>query len=230
MAGRGSEMQPSRVPFVLALITFALALVSGTYAYNRVVRSVPALVALRDIPAGAPILPAMVDVIRVPAGGTPPEALWGPGQITGKYAAVPVLQGHILSARQVTDAPTAAPGDVTPAAGQRVISVPVKPEAVLGGALRPGDIVDVAAAWAGQGNEPVVKQTDVEVLVHSVKVVDLRNSQGQTLAVGQDGALPEGAVPAAVLLQVSTEQARSLVGAVESRATLYLGLVGREHS
>jgi hypothetical protein len=60
--------------------------------------------------------------------------------------------------------------------------------------------------------------------------VDLRNSLGQTIAVGQDGALPEGAVPAAVLLQVSTEQARSLVGAVESHATLYLWLVGREHS
>jgi Flp pilus assembly protein CpaB len=225
-------MQPSRVPFVLALVTFALALVSGAYLYHQVIRSVPALVAVRDIPAGSPILPAMVDVVRVPAGGTPPGALWGKGQVTGKYAAVPLYEGHILSGRQLADTATVVDA-VTPEPGQRVVSVPVKPEAVLGGALKPGDIVDVAAAWSA-ADAPAQGQTGragpVEVLVHSVRVVDLRNNLGQPITVSADSALPDGAVPSSVLLQVSTTQAGALVEAVESRATLYLWLVRREPS
>jgi pilus assembly protein CpaB len=215
-------MQPSRLPLLLALVTFALSALSGAYAYDRYLQTVPALVAARDVPAGTALTDAMVRVVRMPAGGTPPHALYGPGQIAGMYSAMPLLEGHVLSARQVTaerpeQDPLGALGQ-----GQRVISVPVKPEAVLGGALRPGDTVDVAAAAPGADG----KRGPVDVLMSGVRVVELRNGAGQPVGAGKDqGALD--ATPASVLLLVSPEQAKTLVGAVESRATIYLWLAGR---
>lgn len=217
-------MQPSRLPLTLALIAFALAFISGSYAYATTIRTVPALVPVKDIQQGAELYEEMFQTIRVPAGGTPPQALHGPGQVAGRYAAAPLFQGEIVTARHLT-AEAAAAGQIAPAAGQRVVSVPVRAEAVLGGALRPGDLVEVAAAWPG----PEGKPGPVEVLAAGVKVVDLRNSSGQSIqAPAGDVATLDSSVPVTALLAVTNGQARSLVGAVESKATLYLWLVGRD--
>jgi len=209
-------MQPSRLPLTLALITFALAFLTGSYAYARVIRTVPALVAQRDIPAGSALREDLFEVIRVPAGGTPPQALYGPGQVAGKYAAVPLFKQEIISARHLSAEPPMSE-TIEPAPGERVVSIPVKPEAVLSGALRPGDLVDVAAAYPG----PEGKPGPVEVLVTGARVVDLRDGSGQSTRA-------DGAIPASALLAVTSNQARALVGAVEAKASLYLWLMGRD--
>jgi Flp pilus assembly protein CpaB len=67
-------MQPSRLPLTLALITFALALLAGAYGYSRLIRTVPVLVAVRDIPAGAQLGDDLVRVERIPAGGAEPQS------------------------------------------------------------------------------------------------------------------------------------------------------------
>lgn len=219
-------MQPSRLPLTLALVTFVLAFLSGSYAYAKVVRTVPVVVAGQDIPAGAELTEALVRVVRIPAGGTPPHALVGPGQVAGKYAAVPLFADEMLTARHISDKPTSDDG-LALGPGQRVISVPVRPEAVLGGALRPGDVVDVAAGWPGQDGKPGT----AEVLVTNVKVVDLRNSAGQPIKASTSTSTDAGfdsAVPVSVLLSVNSNQGKALVSAVESKATLYLWLVGRD--
>jgi Flp pilus assembly protein CpaB len=217
-------MQRSRLPLTLALVAFALTLVSGAYAYNQLLRTVPVLVASQDIPVGAELVPEMVWIERVPAGGRPDRALFGPGQVSGKYAAVPLFAGELLTDRHVTaDKPRQDP---LAAAGkeQRVVSVPVKAEAVLGGALRPGDTVDVTAAWPGQDGKPGA----VETLAAGVRVVDVRNAAAASTLDAKDSAGPEGAVPTSVLLLVNVQQGRVMVGAVESKATLYLWLAGRD--
>ncbi len=218
-------MQRSRTPLYLALITFVLALIAGGYAYNQFLRTVPALIAVQDVPAGAELTREVVRVIRVPAGGTPPQALFGPGQITGMYAAVPLFADQIITARHITDRPPEVRGfgDLRP--GQRIISVPVRAEAVLGGALRPGDLVDVVAAWSGDREQPA----QVQMLAAAVRVVDVRNAAARSIDAAAAEFGPDGAVPSSVLLQVSGEQAQSLVAAVESKATLYLWLAGRDH-
>lgn len=221
-------VRPSRLPLWLALITFGLSLVSGGYAYSRFLRTVPALVAVRDVPAGTALAPELVRVIRVPAGGVPPLALYGPGQIAGQYTAVPLFAEQIITARHLTAEPPVKDPLAELGPGQRVISVPVRPEAVLGGAMRPGDLVDVAAAWPGQDAKP----GPVEVLVTGVKVIDIRNASA-TPAAGdksRDETAPDAAVPASVLLLVNSQQARALVGAVESKAAIYLWLAGRDRS
>lgn len=220
-------MSRSSMPFTLAGIAFALALLSGAYAYNNLLRTVPALVALRDIEPGTEILPGHVRVIRIPAGGRPPRSLWGPGQIAGMYAAVPLFAEQVITSRHVTADPPSAAELPEPGPGQRIVSVPVRSEAALGGAARPGDLVDVVAAWPGQDGRP----GPVEVLMVGVRLVDLRNSSGLSAgAAGDEGILSESRVPSAVLLLVNSQQARTLVSAVESKASIYLWLTGRTKS
>jgi Flp pilus assembly protein CpaB len=163
---------------------------------------VPVLVAVRDIPAGAQLNEDLVRVERIPAGGAEPQALYGPGQIAGMYAAVPLFRDEMLTARHISPAPR---DRVELAPDQRLVAVPVRSEAALGAVLRPGDTVDVAAAWPGDG------KPDVEVLVSGVKVADLHADAGEAL------------------LAVSSAQAKTLTSAMESKASLYLWLAGRDH-
>jgi len=218
-------MQPARLPLTLALATFVLALLSGGYAYSKIVRTVPVLVAVRDIPAGSELRENLVEIIRVPAGAMPRQALYGLGQVAGQYVAVPPFESEMFTARPITHSPEANAGQLAVLGpDERVVSIPVRPEAVLGGALRPGDVVDVAAAWPG----PEGKPGDVQVLVSKVRVVDLRNSSGQSIQTEAGETAGGSTVPATALLAVTSEQGRALVGSVESKATLYLWLVGRD--
>lgn len=195
----GFAMQPSRVPFWLALVAFGLSMASGSVLYSRYIRTVPALVAAADIPAGAPLSEGLVKVVQVPAGGTPPGALWGPGQVAGRYAAVPLFRDHILSQRHISDQPD--PVGTLPK-GQRIMAVPVREETLPAGLLRRGDLVDVAVAWPGPQGAP----GPVEVLVAGVMVV-------------------EPGAPAVV--SVNEEQARLLIRALEAKASLYFWLAER---
>jgi len=219
-------MPRSNLPLTLALVTFALALLSGGSLYNRWLKSVPALVAVQDLSAGVELTPSMVTVIRVPAGGRPPQGLFGVGQIVGQYSAIPLFADHIITQRHLTAKDSKSDGLFEPMPGQRVISLPVRSEAALGGALRPGDVVDVVTAWPGQEGKPGA----VDVAATGVRIVDLRNvagvSIGQSSSASYDG-LHESLVPATVLVQVSSHQGRQLVAAVEGRAVIYLWLIAR---
>lgn len=214
-------MQWSRWPLVMAALTFGLALFSGIYAYTMLLQTVPVLIVVGDLPAGTLLRPDMVKVRYIPAGGRSPGALIGPGQAVGHFAALPLLAHQVLTDRHLLDQPPARDPLTGIVENQRVVSVPVRADAALGGALAPGDRVDVAAAWPGE-NRPGL----VEVLASGVTVVDLRNRAGEsTLAIGGP---PTDPVPVTALLLVSSPQAHNLSAAAESRATLYLWLMGRE--
>jgi Flp pilus assembly protein CpaB len=204
-------MQRSRLPLTLALLTFVIALVAGLWVYQRFFKTVPVLVPTRDLAAGAEIAADAVRVVRVPAGQRPPQALWGPGQAVGKRAAVPLFVDQFLSERHVTNVALPFTPGAAPPEGKRLIALPVKAAGALGGSLKPGDLVEVAAAWAG----PEGKPGPVSVLASGVPVVEVRTSG------------PDSAGNYTVLLLATPEQAKALVGAVESKASLWCWLVGR---
>jgi Flp pilus assembly protein CpaB len=205
-------MQRSRLPLILAFATFILALVAGLWVYQRYLKTVPALVPTRDIAAGTELKSEMVRIVRVPAGQTPPRVLWGPGQLVGKRAAVPLFADQLISERQLSDAAMPVTPGAAPPEGKRLISVPVKATAALGGALKPGDVVEIAAAWGG----PEGKPGPVQVLAAGVPIVELRSPASSLEGTSYT-----------VLLLVSPEQAKALIGAIESKGSLWLWLVGR---
>lgn len=215
-------MQRSRLPLMVALVAFGLTLVSGAYAYNSLFRTVPALVAVQDLAQGAELTAELVRVVRLPAGGRPARGLFGPGQVAGMYATVPLFADELLTDQHITSEQPAR--DPVIGKGQRIISVPVKPEAVLGGALRPGDLVDVTVAWPAQDAKPSV----VETIVTNIRVIDVRNGSATSAVRTKDDAETDSAVPASVILLIDTTSAKALVTAVESKAAVYLWLAGRE--
>lgn len=214
-------MQRSRWPLIMAAVTFVLALASSIYAYTMLIQIVPVLIAVDDLPAGTRLGPDMVKVRHMPAGGRTPGALIGPGQAVGHFAALPILANQVVTDRHLASQPPARDPLMGFLESQRVISVPVRAEAALGGALAPGDHVDVAAVWPGENRLGLV-----EVLASGVMVVDLRNGGGESTLT--QGGHPTDPVPVTALLLVSSTQAHSLSAAAESRATLYLWLMGRE--
>lgn len=211
-------MQRSRLPLTLALIAFGLALVSGGYAYNRLIKTVPALIVVQDVGPGTELTPHMVEVIRIPAGGVPPRALYGPGQITGQYARYQLLADQILTTRHLSSEPPARDPLQSLGPEQRALTIPLKPEVVAAGSVKPGDLVDLAAAWPGPEGKPGA----VEVLAPGVRVLDLRDAGGKPVTAGGKAA--------AAVVAVSAAQAKSLTGAMESRAAIHLWLAGRDPS
>ena len=211
-------MQRSRLPLTLALIAFGLALIAGGYAYNRLLKTVPALILVQDVAPGTELTPHMVEVIRIPAGGVPPRALYGPGQITGQYARYQLLADQILTTRHLSSEPPIQDPLRSLGRDERAVAIPLRPEAVAAGSVKAGDLVDLAAAWPG----PEGKPGPVTVLAPGARVLDLRDSSGKPVSAGGK--------PAAAIVAVSAAQATSLTGAMESNAAIHIWLAGRGSS
>lgn len=240
-----------RAPLVLAAAAFAAALVLGARTWQAHFRTEPVLRVTREVPAGAPLDPSAVEVVAVPLGARPPGALASPSQVQGRWARVTLVPGEYLLEGHTTPVPPPRLLAQRTAPGARVLSIPVRPEAALQGALRAGDRVDAYAAFpAGQGGP--------RLLAAGVRVMDVRSADGASIgggdpaegggvtaeweAGGSAGAAgpgrplgaaagtwpdrPARAVPAAVLLEVTPEQAVALLEALAARAEIYLALAG----
>lgn len=118
--------------------------------------SVRVAVAARDIPAGATLTSAALRFANVTADDDVLAALLAPEQVaevSGWVAATPITAGEPVRGSDLR-APS-APG------AQRAMSLPVALEHAVGGALRPGDRVDVIEVRDGVAGYLV---TDAEVL------------------------------------------------------------------
>lgn len=142
-------------------------------------------VALRDIPAGAPVA---LDSLRFTAAGVDDDllaTLVSPeraAEVDGWVAAAPIAAGEPLRASDLRR--PSAPQD------QRAMSVPIDPDHAVAGALRQGDRVDVIEVRDGSASYIV---TDAQVL--AVPTADQRGGLGGlnhfsvTLAVDDETAL-----------------------------------------
>ncbi|MFI0354245.1 SAF domain-containing protein [Actinomadura sp. 9N407] len=137
----------------------ALAVLTNVYLFQSSGERVSVVRVARDVPVGQPISRADVDVARVAVDGSvqtvPGRQL---GEVVGRRAAVGLRTGTLLTASQVT-------AEVSPAAGQALVTVPLKV-----GEVPPG----LAPGW-------------------QVRVVSTPGAQGQS--AGQAGASAAGAAP-----------------------------------
>lgn len=109
-------------------------------------------VARADIPAGAPLSPAVLRSVEVPADGTLEQATVSFDRLArgGQVAARPIVAGELIHPRDVAQTGS------DPGRRLRAMSIPVKRERAVGGTLRVGDRVDVVDVVDGTARWVVV--------------------------------------------------------------------------
>jgi Flp pilus assembly protein CpaB len=170
-------------------IFVVLSVIAGAVYYNHT-REAPALVATHDLSVGTRIQSADVALRSVNPASLEGAVLRNADQAVGQTVSSPIFQGQFVDARQLaasSNAAMLAAGLQLPQ-GDRIIGLPITPAAAVGGALKPGDLVDVLAIpnpakEASLLDQPVSPPT---VLGKDVLVVGLRTDDGA--AVVQTGA------------------------------------------
>lgn len=208
----------------LCLTAFVvLSAVAGFFYYANTEQAA-ALVATHDLKVGAQIQDSDVAVRRVNPSSVEGEAFRAPEQAIGQYVAFPVLKGQFLDPRQITASKNAellGSGLQVPA-GSRIIGLPVTPATAVGGALKPGDLVDVIAIPSAQktgiGSEDAA--TANQTIGRDVLVVGLRTEQGTPFDRNDPSINATGAKPGSVLLAIPETDESRYSGAMETSTFL----------
>lgn len=164
-------------------------------------RTVPVVVAARDLSTAAPLTDADVRIAHLPAGDLPDGTLADPAAVRGRRLAAPARRGEVLTDVRLRS-PTAAGRD-----GK--LSLPVRiSDAGVASLVHVGEHVDVLAAGEdAPGGRAEVVAADVEVLA---------------IPADQEADSPLGAL---VVLAVTPETARDVAQA-EATARLTIAVRG----
>ncbi len=147
------------VGVLLALLAGVGAFVvgSGSSSAPAPVETTPVVVAARELARLTAITAADVKVERYPVTIAPPAALKDPKDVVGKVVTVPLAVGEPILAAKFGSATGAAPFTVFPISAQppagqaippgtpdyRALSITVADGSAAGGAIQPGDLVDI---------------------------------------------------------------------------------------
>jgi pilus assembly protein CpaB len=141
----------------LAIVAFGGALLVGRTSGGGGIavggaRNVPAVVALKDIPASTQITADMVTIQQFSADQAPPYAFRAKDLVVGKYAAIPIHTGAaIIDYDVVSDQ-----GSVQPAkqaflpipSGMVAMQIPTGELVGVGGYIQPDDRIDILVSYA----------------------------------------------------------------------------------
>lgn len=169
------------------------------------------LVLARDVPAGKRLVEADVGYKTVARGALPPGAISDPISAIGMYSRGPLPRGQYVVARQLdSNAGRAlAESSFAPPPEWSLLAVPMDFAHALGGALSPGQTVDLYAV-AKRSAGPA------EILVPGARLVDLRNADGQSLALARPAGLDADEPIDSVLLAVPRALLAGIIARIES--------------
>jgi Flp pilus assembly protein CpaB len=156
-----------------------LALGAGIIYYGNT-RETTAVVANGDLQVGSAITDSSVSLRRVHPGSIPAGSARQLSDVVGKFVAWPILDGQFVPLKALArDRASLIAGGLAVPSGFHAISVPVTAADAVGGALRPGDYVDVLVVAKNQlaGATP----QPANILGKHVLVLGLRTDQGQAL-------------------------------------------------
>ena len=151
------------------------------------------LILTRDVPAGHRIAEADLQGKSIERGAVPPGAIADPGAAAGRYARGPLPAGQYLvsgnlgreAARSLAESSIELPSEWA------LVALPMEFEYALGGALTPGQAIDVYAVVKRSGGP-------AEMLAPGARLIDVRSNDGQSLALapgpGTDPDEPIGSV------------------------------------
>lgn len=192
-------------------------------------RDIEAVRLKADVPKGTVLTAEQIETVSINARNLGQYIVTDPAQAVGKYAAIDMLRGDILTEQKVTDAIqyddpylAALPED------KMAISVAMQsPEESLSGKLRAGDIVRLYAYMTDSLDTSEYNALSLPELQY-VEVLAVTNGRMRDLDTKNDlaEAETEEAAISTVTLAVNTQQASVLAG-LNQCAQLHAALVSR---
>lgn len=173
----------------------------------------PVLVLARDVPSYTPIQEADLETRRVPELYLSATDLSDVDQIAGRVPATPLAAGTRLQADALVPVPAAL-------RGEREFTVNVGVEASVAAVLRPGDRVDVVAAYEARSKAKAY----AEVSVSGARVLRVTRLQTPTDDAADAGVLA-GDTTLAVTFALTPADVSKVVLAQTVAKTLRLALV-----
>jgi|SRR5208282_863930 len=169
LRGLPRRRRPAMIALAAALI--GAGILASAALYNRENHQVPVVMVTATVPVGAAITSADVGTTTITAGPglatIPARQL---SQVVGLVAATTLRPGTLLAPSEVTS-------KLSPAPGQDLVPVALKPSGLPASGLAPGDQVLVVAtptAAGGSGAAPVLTQP-VPAVVEAVDTVTDQN-------------------------------------------------------
>ena len=196
----------------ICLLVLALLLAAGAalmYAADE--RGERVLVLARDVPAGQRLVEADIGDRAAARGTLPPGHLVDPAAAIGLHARGPLPRGQYLVAQQLAADPGRALAESSFAlpAEWSLIAVPMEFEHALGGALSPGQAVDLYAVTRRAVGP-------AQILVPGARMVDVRSPDGQSLALSRPTGLGADEPIGSVLLAVPRALLAEIIARIES--------------
>ena len=178
----------------LGLALFVISLLCGLVVLRSAEAGTPVWAAVRDLPEGARLEASDLELVRVDLPAEQLSTYLG-GSLApeGLTLLRSLRRGELLSAEWVTE---------DGAVSARSIALPVSSEHAVGGALRPGDLVDVLATVKAVDGAP-----ETTVLVEAAEVEGLLRSEGIVM---------EGETFAGITLSVAPAEAAKIAFALRN--------------
>lgn len=211
-AGRRGVRTVTRVRnhYLWLALAASLAAAALTHGYlRRHAATVPVVVAAVDLTRSQRLMPHQLRVVPMPAPAVHPLALGDPERAVGRVLRWPLPAGAPLLEPYLAGDGAMGVWAAQLEAGEGAIFVPAGPERALGGALEPGDVVDLL--FVGDGHGDGDGGPAAVLLMRGARVLDLRDPDGRPAA---GDAYPAGAllaVPAVELTRVALALERGRV-------------------
>jgi pilus assembly protein CpaB len=133
------------------------------------------IIAKEDIRDMDTIYDNVLEVVERTKSDVEPDAFRDIGDLVGTVAAIPIKKGQTLTKNKVLEPGPETGMAIQVSPNRRAVTIPVSPERVNAGLIRPGDRVDIFAVvdsgkGAGQKREVILFRQDVLILATGVNV------------------------------------------------------------
>lgn len=196
------DRQKTLMIFGIAFIS-ALVLTWFLHARTRGPRtekSITAIAAARDLPAGTRVRRADLKLVSVAQTNVPKTAVLNPKEALDRAVLYPVSANELITTQKLSSLAGADGIPATIEPGKRAISVPVTDTSGVSGLIQPRSRVDVLFTRTGS-----VAEASTITILQDIEVL----AMGRTVQAGQTVDPRAPRIPAATLL-VTPEEARKL--------------------
>lgn len=154
----------------IGVLAIVLAALGAATLFRAVGPSQEYLAVAQDVPVGSQVLSEDLRVVRLNSSpGLSPVPVNQVDQVVGRYAAVSLTAGTLLTMAQLTD-------QQVPAPGEQLVAIGVSRDRLPGRTLRAGDPV-LLVATSAQGAAPAAP--DAQPRTFDARVHDLQDGNGR---------------------------------------------------